>query len=109
MHNDYSLAPGKRKISHNMLSKYYSSIANKYEIKIGSVNKLAPNLGNKSKCVLHYKNIQFHLSLVMKLTNVHRILKFKQSDCLEKYIDFNTDKRKNAVNSFEKIFFETDE
>ena len=41
----------------------------------------------------------------MKLANVHKILKFKQSDRLKKYTDFNTDKRKNAANSFEKDFF----
>ena len=41
----------------------------------------------------------------MKLTKVHRILKFKRSDWLKKYIDFNTDKRKNAAKSFGKDFF----
>ena len=41
----------------------------------------------------------------MKLTKVHRILGFNQSDWLKKCIDFNTDKRKNAANSFEKYFF----
>ena len=41
----------------------------------------------------------------MKLTKVYRIWGFKQSDCFKKYIDFNTDKRKNAANSFEKCFF----
>ena len=53
MHNDYPLAPEKLKINHDILSNYCSNIANDYGIKIGSVNKLVPNLGNKSKCVLH--------------------------------------------------------
>ena len=39
----------------------------------------------------------------MKLTEFHRILKFKQSDWLKKYIDFNTDK-KIIANSFKKDF-----
>ena len=39
------------------------------------------------------------------MTKVLRILGFKQSDSLKKHIDFNTGKRKNGANSFEKDFF----
>ena len=66
---------------------------------------MVPNLGNKSICVLHYKNLQLYLALGIKLTKVYGISKFKQSNWLKKYIGFNTDERKNAVNSFEKDFF----
>ena len=88
-----------------MLSKYCIDIADKYGIKVGGVNKLVPNLGEKGRYILHYRNLQLYLSLRMKLVSVYKILEFEQSDWLKKYIDFNTDKRTNVVNSFEKDFF----
>ena len=71
--NDYPLAPEKRAVSSDMLSKYCKKIAEKYEIKVGDVKKLIPNLGNKTKYVLHYKNLQLYLPLGMKLTKIHRV------------------------------------
>ena len=66
LHNDYLLAPEKLEISQNMLSNYCFSIANEYGIKFGGVSKLFPNLGSKSKYVVHYRNLQFYLSLGIK-------------------------------------------
>ena len=63
MHDDYPLAPEKLEISHDMLLNYCSNIANKYDIKIGGVNVLVPNLSSKSKYDLHHKNLQLNLSL----------------------------------------------
>ena len=88
-----------------MLSKYCSDIAKEYKIKVGGVKELVPNVGNKSKYVVYYRNLQLYLSFGIKLTKIHRILKFKQLDLLKIYVDFNTDKRKNAANGFEKQFF----
>ena len=94
--HDYPLAPEKFEISQKMLSKYCSDITDKYGIKIGGVNKLVPNLKNKEKCFVHYRNLQLHLSLEMKLSKIQRIVKLKQCDWLKKLFDFNTEKKKKC-------------
>ena len=103
LHNDYTLAPDKPAVSSNMLSNYCYKYADKYEMKVGDVKNLISNLSNKTNYVIHYRNLQ--LSFGMKLTKIHRVLNFKQSDWMKKYIDFNTEKRVNAANDFEKDFF----
>ena len=81
------------------------NIANKYEIKVGDVKKLIQNLGSKTNYVLHYRNLQLHLSLRIKVTKIHKVLKFKQPEWMKKHINFNIEKRTNDANSFEKNFF----
>ena len=105
LHNDYPLGPEKVKVTEDMLSDYCKKIANKYKISTGLVHKLIPTLSNKEKYVLHYRNLQLYLNLGLKLKKLHRVLEFNQSPWLKQYIDFNTQKRKIAKNSFEKDFF----
>ena len=105
LHNDYPLAPEKILVSDDMLSKYCKDLKDSENISSGRVHKLVPNLRNKEKYVLHYRNLQLYLSLGMKLTKIHRVLEFTQKPWMKRYIDFNTEKRKMAKNSFEKDFF----
>ena len=105
LHNDYPLGPEKVKVTKNMLSDYCKKIAAKYNISTGLVHKLIPTLKNKEKYALHYRNLQLYTNLGLKITKVHRVLEFNQSAWLKQYIDFNTQKRTNAKNAFEKDFF----
>ena len=85
LHSDYPLAPER--------------------VEVNKVDKLIPNLRNKKKYVIHYENLKQYLSLGLKLTRVHRGIKFKESGWLEKNIALNTDLRTAAKNDFEKDFF----
>ena len=66
------------------------------------VEKLVPNLRNKERYVLHYRNLQLYISLGMCLKEIHRALRFEQSPWMEPYIRMNTELRKQATNTFEK-------
>ena len=59
---------------------------------------------NKNNYVIHYRNLQQCLEKGLKLKKVRRILKFKQKVWMKPYIDFNTDKRKEATNESDKNF-----
>ena len=86
LHNDYPFCPER------------------VECKNG-VEKLIPNLRNKTKYVIHYKNLIQCLKAGMKLKKIHRGIKFIESAWLKPYIDKNTNLRTQAKNNFEKDFF----
>ena len=75
------------------------------QIKVNKIDKLIPNLWNKRKNVIHCENLKQYLSLGLKLTHIHRGIKFEHSQWLEKYIALNTELRTAAANEFEKDFF----
>ena len=88
LHNNYPLAPER--------------------IKIGNVEKLIPNLNNKTNYVVLYENLKLYESLDLKISKIHRGIKFEESAWLEKYINLNTKLRieaKKSENNFEVDFF----
>ena len=50
--------------------------------------------------------MKFYVRHGMVVGKIHEIFSFTQSEWLEKYITFNTQKRNRAKNDFEKDFFE---
>ena len=105
MFNDYPLAPEKINITKESLPDYCLKTANVHNITTGTVKKLVPNLMDKNNSVIHFRNLQQCLELGMKFKKIHRILKFKQSDWMKPYIDFNTQKRTISNNEADKNFF----
>ena len=73
-------------------------------MKVGDVKKLIPNIANKTNYVVHYRDLQLYLSLEMKLTKIHKVLKLKQADWMKKYIDFNNEKGMNGANDSKNDF-----
>ena len=66
-------------------------------------------MDNKTNYAVNFRKFQLYLSLGMKLSKIHRVLKFKQSYWMKKYIDLNSKKRTNAANNFEKDFLKIDD
>ena len=106
-HNDYPLAVERLKVDNTWMSDYQQNILR--QVYGGAphveVEKLVPNLRNKERYVLHYRNLQLHLSLGMRLTKIHRALRFNQSPWMEPYIRLNTELRKKATSDFEKNLY----
>ena len=58
LHNDYPLAPER--------------------LKIGGIEKLIPNLCDKKNYVVHHKTLKQYESLGLKITKIHRGIKFEE-------------------------------
>ena len=72
LHSDYPVAPEKMKITHEMLAPYQQNLKEKLGYKPTKAEKLVPNLWNKQKYVIHYRNLKQYLSLGMKLTKIYQ-------------------------------------
>ena len=57
-HNEYPLAPER--------------------LRVNKVDKLIPNLNNKEKYVIHHRSLKQYLDLGLKLTKIHRGVKFNE-------------------------------
>ena len=60
---------------------------------------------DKKTYLIHYRMLKINVRHGMIVDKVHNTKSFKQSKWLEKDINFNTQKRNQAVNDFENDFY----
>ncbi len=85
LHNEYPLAPER--------------------LLVNKVEKLVPNLSDKTKYVLHHEDLKMYLEMGLELTKIHRGITFEESCFMKSYIDLNTNMRSKGTTDFEKDFY----
>ena len=71
-------------------------------IKIKKVEKLVANLHDKTKYVIHIRNLKQALNHGLVLKKIHRMIRLNQNFRLKSYIDMNIDLGKKAKQDFKK-------
>ena len=105
-HNDYPLAPKRIEVKKAWMSVYQKNLLKTmYGGASNEVEKLVPNLYDKTRYVLHYRNLQLYLQLGMRLKKIHRAGRFDQSPWMAPYISMNTELRKQAKSTFEQDLY----
>ena len=74
-------------------------------MKTHKCTKLVCNLYNKENYFVHISSLKQALDHGLILKKVYRVIQFNQKAWLKKYVDMNTELRKQSKNDFEKDLF----
>ena len=106
IHNDYPLAVECKHIKKEDISPYNKQFLEDHDETFKSTRKLCPDLRDKKKYVCLLKNLKFFMRHGFILERIHRILAADQSNFLNPYIEFNSQKRKESAHiKFKSDFF----
>ena len=72
---------------------------------VGNVEKLIPNLNDKTKYVVNHRTLKCYERHGIKATKVYRGIQYQERPWMKKYISLNTNLRAAAKNDFVKDFF----
>ncbi len=99
---DYPLAPENQPVLAADISPFMANMRARCNIKHDDTKKLLCTLKDKTKYIVHYRNLKLYIELGYQLKKIHRILKFKQAKWISSYIEYNTAKRAVAKTKIEK-------
>ena len=98
-----ALMPNKRKINDNELGYRQRE---KSKARSGKLlhrsEKLILDQNNKTEYMVHYRMLKFYVKMGVKVTKIHRVIKFKQDYICRDYIQNNTNKRATAKTEADK-------
>ena len=98
-----ALIPNKRKINDNELGYRQRE---KSKARSGKLlhrsEQLILDQNNKTEYMFHYRMLKFYVKMGVKVTKIHRVIKFKQDYICSDYIQNNTNKRATAKTEAEK-------
>ena len=90
-----ALMPNKRKINDELGCR-------EREKSKARTEKLILDQNNKTEYMVHYRMLKFYVKMGVKVTKIHRVIKFKQDYICSDYIQNNTNKRATAETEAEK-------
>ena len=99
---NFPFAPVNKKNNLDSFNDYMKEIKPDTYIQ---TSKFICDWSDKKNYLIHYRMLKIYIRHGMIVDIVHEIISFKQKRWLEKYINFNTQKRNQAVNDFEKDFY----
>lgn len=102
--NDYPMLPERVMVDES--SEYNEELCERLNKKSSTKTvKLVPHLGVRTRYAVHYRALAQAIKHGFIVTNVHRVIFFKQAPWMKAYIDHNTALRAKTNNDFEKDFY----
>jgi len=108
---DFPLAPESGMITEDMFTPFMrEQWARRCEFRSGSTEykpekKLLMSCKDKKEYVVHFKLLKFYLKMGLRITKIHSVVKFRQTEIFKKYIDDNSARRQAATDDFTKDLY----
>jgi len=95
-----------RNVKYEELSELQTDILKDLQKKSSKSKKLILDFTPKTNYMIHGRLLQYFLNLGgVIITKINKVIRYKQSDFLYKYVKFNSEKRAKATSDSEKDFY----